>query len=52
MGKGLVKIDLISNLDVHLDGLIYPGIIGLCGGGAMIFCHYLLKKDKSLKPKT
>ena len=27
MGIGLVTIALISNLDVHLDGLIYPGII-------------------------
>ena len=50
MGIGLVTIALISNLDVHLDGLIYPGIIGLCGGGAMIFSHYLEKKDKNLKP--
>lgn len=43
---GLVIIALISNLDGHLNGTIYPGIIGLCGGGAMVFSHYLVKKDK------
>ena len=44
---GMVIIGIISNLDVHLNGIIYPGIIGLFGGGAMIFSHYLVKKDQS-----
>lgn len=47
IGTGLMIIAIVSNLDVHLNGAIYPGIIGLCGGGAMIFSHYLVKKDKS-----
>ena len=44
---GMITLGIISNLDVRLNGIIYPGIIGLCGGGAMIFSHYLVKKDKS-----
>lgn len=46
IGIGLVITALISNLDFYLNGAIYPGIIGLCGGGAMIFSHYLVKRDK------
>ena len=44
---GLVIISIISHLEVNLNGAIYPGIIGLCGGTAMIFSHYLVKKDKA-----
>lgn len=46
IGIGLIIIGIISTLDVHLDGIMYPGIIGLCGGGAMIISHYLVRKDK------
>ena len=47
IGIGLMIIAIVSNLTVYLNGAFYPGIIGLCGGGAMIFSHYLVKKDKS-----
>ena len=47
IGIGLMVIAFVSNLTVHINGAFYPGIIGLCGGAAMIFSHYLVKKDKS-----
>lgn len=47
IGIGLVIIALISQYDRYLSGTIYPGIIGLCGGTAMVFSHYLVKKDKA-----
>ena len=46
IGIGLMIIAIVSNLSVDIHGAFYPGIIGLCGGGAMIFSHYLVKKDK------
>lgn len=44
---GLLIIGIFSSFNIELSDSFYPGIIGLCGGGAIVFSHYLVKKDKS-----
>lgn len=48
LGIGLIIISILVNLNVigHSDG-IFPGILAICGGGALIISHYMEKNDKS-----
>ena len=42
---GLIVIAILVNLNIigHSDA-IFPGILGICGGGALIISHYMESK--------